>query len=71
MEKEVSNSFVLRKLETSASEIVREDWTTRIHPFVSEDLTRFRIYNGRSVRDLLRALRNKVSLSYNLFIFTK
>ena len=35
------------------------DWHELLEPAVREDLRKHRSYRGRSVRDLLRALRNK------------
>lgn len=61
IEKETGNSAVVMNLEWGGSEVVRDDWTKHMHPIIQEDLRRFREYKGRSVRDLLRALRNKVS----------
>ena len=67
MEKENVNNYVMRRLEAGSSEVVREDWTRHIDPCIGEDLRKFRDYNGRSVRDLLRALRNKVSFVAKTF----
>lgn len=46
-------------LESDAREIVGADWRQRFDKAFLEDLGRFRKYDGASVRDLLRALRNK------------
>ena len=35
------------------------DWHSLLEPAVREDLRKHRSYRGRSVRDLLRAIRNK------------
>lgn len=40
--------------------MVRGDWRIHIHEEVAKDLRKYRSYRGESVRDLLRALRNKV-----------
>lgn len=56
-----SRCSLLRRLEdpTSALSVVRGDWRDHICPEVALDLRRYRTYKGGSVRDLLRALRNK------------
>ncbi|XP_045598023.2 serine/threonine-protein kinase/endoribonuclease IRE1 isoform X2 [Procambarus clarkii] len=59
VEKEGGDSMVVMNLERGGVDIVRRDWRQHMHPTVAEDLRRFRDYKGRSVRDLLRALRNK------------
>jgi len=48
-------------LEKEAYGIVGNDWHTRLDKIFIENLGKFRKYDGRSVQDLLRALRNKVS----------
>ncbi|KAG7154594.1 Serine/threonine-protein kinase/endoribonuclease IRE1-like [Homarus americanus] len=60
VEKEGGDSMVVMNLERGGVEVVRGDWRQHMHPTIAEDLRRFRDYKGRSVRDLLRALRNKV-----------
>lgn len=50
----------LRSLERNAKFIVRDDWSLHLDEGITEDLRRFRGYHCISVRDLLRALRNKV-----------
>lgn len=52
----------LRSLERNARHVVRDDWSLHLDTEVEEDLKKYRGYQGISVRDLLRALRNKVSL---------
>jgi len=47
-------------LETNAHEIVGNDWHSRLDKVFIENLGKFRKYDGKSVQDLLRALRNKV-----------
>lgn len=47
-------------LETDAFAIVGNDWHSRLDKIFLENLGKFRKYDGRSVQDLLRALRNKV-----------
>ena len=48
-------------LEKGAQGIVGNDWHSRLDKIFVENLGKFRKYDGRSVQDLLRALRNKVS----------
>ena len=51
---------MLQCLEETNYTIVRSDWRAHIHEEVATDLRKYRSYRGESVRDLLRALRNKV-----------
>lgn len=51
---------LLVTLETGAYDIVGNDWHTRLDKIFIDNLGKFRKYDGRSVQDLLRALRNKV-----------
>lgn len=53
-------SPLLQKLEANASTVIGVDWYKRIDRVVANDLGKFRKYDGKRVRDLLRALRNKV-----------
>jgi hypothetical protein len=53
-----TDAAVLR-LESSGLHVVRKDWTQHLSAELREDLRRFRSYRVHSVRDLLRALRNK------------
>ena len=48
-------------LETNASNVVGQDWRARLDKSFQENLGKFRKYDGKSVQDLLRALRNKVN----------
>lgn len=50
----------LKSLERNGKIVVLNDWNLLLDPLLSEDLRKFRGYRGESVRDLLRALRNKV-----------
>jgi len=61
VEKDSTDSVVLQSLERSAYDVVRANWKMHIEEVVMDDLKRHRTYQSRSVRDLLRALRNKVS----------
>jgi len=47
-------------LENNAIDVVGPDWAARLDRIFVENLGKFRKYDGRSVQDLLRALRNKV-----------
>ncbi|KAF9439804.1 ribonuclease L [Macrolepiota fuliginosa MF-IS2] len=49
----------LLTLEEGAQEIVGHDWHARLDKMFIDNLGKFRKYDGRSVQDLLRALRNK------------
>lgn len=51
----------LRTLERNAKFIVKDDWKSHLDENIREDLRKHRDYICVSVRDLLRALRNKVS----------
>lgn len=53
-------------LEKGAFEIVGNDWHSRLDKIFIENLGKFRKYDGKSVQDLLRALRNKVCALSNL-----
>ncbi|KAI0922527.1 hypothetical protein AcV5_009475 [Taiwanofungus camphoratus] len=46
-------------LETGAFNVVGNDWHFRLDKLFIENLGKFRKYDGKSVQDLLRALRNK------------
>ena len=47
-------------LETDATSVVGRDWYSRLDKVFTNSLGKYRKYKGNSVRDLLRALRNKV-----------
>ncbi|KAI0672326.1 hypothetical protein C8Q78DRAFT_1026414 [Trametes maxima] len=49
----------LLALEKGAYDVVGADWHTRLDKLFIENLGKFRKYDGKSVQDLLRALRNK------------
>lgn len=49
----------LRTLERNARFVVREDWSLHLDQEITSDLRKYRGYQGFSVRDLLRAIRNK------------
>ncbi|OJA17607.1 hypothetical protein AZE42_01208 [Rhizopogon vesiculosus] len=46
-------------LETGAFDVVGHDWHARLDKIFIENLGKYRKYDGKSVQDLLRALRNK------------
>lgn len=48
-------------LETGAVTVVGKDWFSRADKVFTSNLGKYRKYKGNSVRDLLRAMRNKVS----------
>lgn len=52
-------SYPLRTLERNARFVVRDDWSLHLDQEITNDLRKYRGYQGFSVRDLLRALRNK------------
>ncbi|CBY24252.1 non-specific serine/threonine protein kinase [Caenorhabditis elegans] len=59
VEKEEDNSPVVRRIETDARIVVCGGWREKICDALKEDLRKFRTYKSFSVRDLLRAMRNK------------
>lgn len=59
IEKEPSDSPIVVRLETAGRSVVRTNWRMHISVPLQTDLRRFRTYKGNSVRDLLRAMRNK------------
>lgn len=61
VEKEDLIRAPLQELERNAKYVVKNDWSEHLHSEVISDLRRYRGYHGFSVRDLLRALRNKVN----------
>ncbi|KAI0074599.1 hypothetical protein K474DRAFT_1665218 [Panus rudis PR-1116 ss-1] len=50
---------ILIELERDALNVVGPDWNARLDKWFIENLGKFRKYDGKSVQDLLRALRNK------------
>lgn len=55
------------QLEAAATEVVGKDWFSRSDKVFTGSLGKYRKYKGNSVRDLLRAMRNKVS-TQSLFL---
>ena len=54
---------VLIRLERDAKRVFQHDWRQSLYSKFVEDLRKTRKYDGDSVRDLMRALRNKVTKS--------
>lgn len=52
----------LKILEKNSKHITRDDWNLHLDESITSDLRKYRGYHGNSVRDLLRALRNKVNI---------
>uniref|UniRef100_A0ABM5F017 non-specific serine/threonine protein kinase n=1 Tax=Pogona vitticeps TaxID=103695 RepID=A0ABM5F017_9SAUR len=59
IEKEPADGPLVHGLEAGGCAVVRGDWRGCVSLPLQTDLRRFRTYKGSSVRDLLRALRNK------------
>ncbi|XP_052031665.1 serine/threonine-protein kinase/endoribonuclease IRE2 [Apodemus sylvaticus] len=59
LEKEPEQGPLVTALEAGSYKVVRENWYKHISAPLQADLKRFRSYKGTSVRDLLRAMRNK------------
>ncbi|XP_034046007.1 serine/threonine-protein kinase/endoribonuclease IRE1-like isoform X2 [Thalassophryne amazonica] len=59
IEKELLDGSVVRQLERGGRAVVKCDWRKHITVPLQTDLRKFRSYKGGSVRDLLRAMRNK------------
>ena len=50
----------LIELEKGAHRVVGNDWQSRLDKVFLDNIGKFRKYDGKSVQDLMRALRNKV-----------
>ncbi|XP_055483602.1 serine/threonine-protein kinase/endoribonuclease IRE2 isoform X4 [Psammomys obesus] len=59
LEKEPEQGALVMALEAGSHKVIRENWHKHISAPLQADLKRFRSYKGTSVRDLLRAMRNK------------
>uniref|UniRef100_A0A1A8QPE1 Serine/threonine-protein kinase/endoribonuclease IRE1 n=1 Tax=Nothobranchius rachovii TaxID=451742 RepID=A0A1A8QPE1_9TELE len=59
IEKEALDGPIVRQLERGGRAVVKGDWRAHITVPLQTDLRKFRSYKGGSVRDLLRAMRNK------------
>ena len=62
VDSEERDSPLVQELEQCASELVGEEgWQKKVHRGLYENLGKYRRYDTRRFRDLLRAIRNKVS----------
>ncbi|KAJ3415687.1 bifunctional endoribonuclease/protein kinase ire1 [Chytridiales sp. JEL 0842] len=52
-------SALIKQLERGANKAIGPDWYRKIDRMLLDNLGKYRKYDGASVRDLLRALRNK------------
>ncbi|XP_033117781.1 serine/threonine-protein kinase/endoribonuclease ire-1-like [Anneissia japonica] len=59
IEKESVDCPLLVCLESNTSVVLKGDWRQNITVELQTDLRKFRSYKGTSIRDLLRAMRNK------------
>ncbi|XP_030339135.1 serine/threonine-protein kinase/endoribonuclease IRE2 isoform X2 [Strigops habroptila] len=59
IEKEPAEGPIASALEAGGRAVVRTNWRMHISLPLQTDLRKFRTYKGASVRDLLRAMRNK------------
>ncbi|XP_072463423.1 serine/threonine-protein kinase/endoribonuclease IRE2 isoform X2 [Notamacropus eugenii] len=59
IEKEAADGPLVTALEAGGKSVVRQNWHSHISGPLQSDLRKFRSYKGTSVRDLLRAMRNK------------
>ncbi|MGH0126413.1 UNVERIFIED_CONTAM: hypothetical protein FKN15_030277 [Acipenser sinensis] len=59
IEKEPLDGPIVKQLERGGRSVVKFDWREHITVPLQTDLRKFRSYKGGSVRDLLRAMRNK------------
>lgn len=51
------------ELEKGSDEVIgRDGWHNKIDPVITSELRKYRTYRTDSIRDLLRAFRNKVSI---------
>jgi serine/threonine-protein kinase/endoribonuclease IRE1 len=60
VESDEQGSTALSSLEHKGWIVVQRDWRKHVGEEIAADLRKYRNYRGSSVRDLLRALRNKV-----------
>eukprot|EP00062_Callorhinchus_milii_P019916 gi/632974979/ref/XP_007903973.1/ PREDICTED: serine/threonine-protein kinase/endoribonuclease IRE2 [Callorhinchus milii] len=59
IEKEPAEGPIVFRLESRGRTVVRTNWRMHISSPLQMDLRKYRTYKGNSVRDLLRAMRNK------------
>ncbi|KAJ3304658.1 bifunctional endoribonuclease/protein kinase ire1 [Kappamyces sp. JEL0829] len=52
-------SPLLKLLERQSNKIIGRDWLSKVNRSVLDSMSKYRKYDGSSVQDLLRALRNK------------
>jgi len=64
VERDQFDSPILIALETCGEYVVQNNWKIYIDDEIATDLRKYRNYHGESVRDLLRAMRNKVRYMY-------
>ena len=69
IEKEALDNYVVKSLEKGGKAVVMSDWKLHITEELQQDLRKFRTYKGSSVRDLLRAMRNKVCVSCIVWLY--
>jgi serine/threonine-protein kinase/endoribonuclease IRE1 len=62
LEDRMSDRSMLRSFETCARRAIGcDDWTVKLDAALLENLGRYREYDGTSLRDLLRVIRNKAN----------
>ncbi|XP_034276596.1 serine/threonine-protein kinase/endoribonuclease IRE2 [Pantherophis guttatus] len=66
LEKEPADGPLVSTLEAGSLAVVRGNWQMHLSAPLQADLRKFRRYQGSSVRDLLRAMRNKKHHYYEL-----
>lgn len=54
-----SDDVVVQKLEEDCRYVIKHDWRAHTDKEITQDLKKYRSYEGNSLRDLIRALRNK------------
>ena len=71
LEEEVRDppSPLLTVLERQANNIIGRDWPIKVDRYLLEDMQKFRKYEGGSLQDLLRVIRNKVFFTL-IFIYS-
>ena len=60
LDKEEEDSNLIESLETDADRVTNGDWLGALDYDLKNDLVKRRKYDGSSVKELLRAIRNKV-----------
>ena len=59
IEKLEASDDLIVELEKNANVTIKNNWKTHVCAELTKDLTKFRLYNGLILRDLLRIIRNK------------